>query len=96
MTGQGGAILDRFCRAVPFHSRQVQQQREARLALDERADRGAAQAEDEVAFPMAWHRPVRDFRRAIADHQRPRNEGLAPGADPLSGHPQGAPGAQAG
>jgi hypothetical protein len=36
----------------------MQQHRKARRALDQGADRRAAQAQDEVSFPVPWHSPV--------------------------------------
>ena len=52
MTGQRGAVLYAGSVAVTFHARQMQQNREARRSLDQRADRGTSQAQDQVTLPM--------------------------------------------
>jgi hypothetical protein len=41
----------------------VQQHREPGGALDERADRGLVEPDDQVAFPVARYSPVVDFGR---------------------------------
>ena len=48
---------------------QVHQHRVAGGAFDERGDRGlVGLAHDQVAFPVAGHRPVLDLGGAVADH----------------------------
>ena len=59
-----GPFLTRGCVAVAVHARQVQQHREPGGALDERADRGAVEPDDQVAFPVARARRGRRPRRA--------------------------------
>lgn len=68
--------------------RQVQEHGEAGRAFDQRADRRAAKAENEVTFPRAPNSPVTDSSWAVADHQRVGNEGLAavPGASEACDH----------
>ena len=82
--------------AVARHARQVQQHREPRRALHQRADRRAAQSQDEIPLPVARHRPVGRLRRTLADHDLGRDEGLAASAGARPRHPQRPPGAQAG
>jgi hypothetical protein len=51
--------------AVGLHARQ---QHQAAAAFDEHAHRGlVARALDEIAFPVAWHDAVVDFRRTHMD-----------------------------
>src|SRR3954464_10054667 len=94
--GQRRPVLLARCRAVARHRRQVEQYREPRRALDERADRGTPQPEDEVALPVARHRPVLRLRRPLADQDLGRDEGLAPSTGACPRHPQRPSGAQAG
>ena len=48
--------------------RQREQHHEAGLTFHKRGDRGQARlADDEVAFPVAGHRAVFHFRRALAE-----------------------------
>jgi hypothetical protein len=49
---------------------------EARRSLHQRADRGTAQPDDEVAFPMTRHGAVVSFGGTFADHDFGRYEGL--------------------
>lgn len=65
--GQRRTVLDPRHIAVAVHKGQVQGQRESGGALDERADRGALEAKDEVAFPVAGGRPILSLGRAFAD-----------------------------
>ena len=78
------------------HARQVQQQSEARHTLHQGANCGTAEAQDEVPFPVARHGAISCLRRALADHDLGRDEGLAPPARARSRHPQHPPGTQAG
>ena len=59
--GQRRAVV--HPRTLAAHRREVQQHREAARALDQRADRRAAQPEDQVAFPVPRDRPVLRPRR---------------------------------
>ena len=78
------------------HPRQVQQHREPRRALHQRADRGTVQPEDEIPFPVTRHCPVAHFCWALADHNLRYDESLAPTADARPWDPQRTPGAQTG
>ena len=76
------------------HRREVEQHREPAGALDESADRGATEPEDQVAFPVARNSPVFSFGGALADHDLVGQEALAaPSAG--SGDAQRPSGAQA-
>lgn len=96
MADKGWPILDRLGRPVLFHAGQVQEHGEAGRAFDQRADRRAAEAENEVSFPMTRNSPVTDLRRAVADHQRVGNESLAAVPGTFAGQPEGAAGPQTG
>src|SRR3546814_2804853 len=74
MTGQGWPVLDGLSRPISLHARKMQQHGEARGPFNERADRGTAKAEDEVAFPMSGDCPVFDLRWSLADHDGFRSE----------------------
>ena len=81
--------------AVAVLAGQVDQHREPGGALDQRADRGALEPDEQVAFPVPGNGPVLGLGGPFADQHlgrdvRPR---LLPGAG--SGHPQRPPGAQA-
>ena len=95
MAGQCGAVLHTGDVAVTFHARQMQQNREARRSLDQRADRGTSQAQDQVTLPMTRNRPIVGFLRPLADHDLRGNEGLAPPPESRPRHPQRSAGAQA-
>jgi hypothetical protein len=58
--GQGRPVLHTSSHGVR-HPRQVQQHREPRRALHQRADRATIQPQDEIPFPVARHRPVTHF-----------------------------------
>jgi hypothetical protein len=74
----------------------VNQHREPGRAIDQRADRGALESDDEVAFPVPRHGTVVGFGRTLAD-QDVRSD-MCPGFLPGPGarDPQGPAGAQAG
>ena len=74
----------------------MQQHREARGALDQRADRRAAKAQDEVSFPVSRHRSIGRFGGALTDHDLRRDKAFASPAYARPGHPQHAPCSQAG
>ena len=67
MPGQRGAVLDP--RAAPWSSMrgERQQHRESGRAFHQGPDGGAAQSDDQVTFPVSWHRPVCGFGGALAD-----------------------------
>ena len=64
-------------------------------ALDQRADRGALEPDEQVAFPVAGHGPVVGLGGPFADHHLGRD--VRPGllAGPGPGNPQRPSGAQA-
>ena len=74
----------------------MEQHREPRGALHERADRRAAQPEDQVALPMARHGPVGRLGRARADHDLGRHGGLVSSAGAGPGDAKRPTRAQAG
>ena len=88
-------VLDARPSTMTLHARQMQQHREARRALDQRADRRAAEPQDQVAFPVARHRPVIGFGRTLGDHDVGRDEVLASQADTRSRRAQGSSCSQA-
>src|SRR5438445_1784423 len=94
MAGERGTVLDSR-RAVAGHRRQVQQHREPAAALDERADRGAAEADDEVALPVPGHRAVLSLGRTLTDEDLAGHEVLAAAAGAGARHPQRPARAQA-
>ena len=96
MPCQRGSVLHASAHTVLCHPRQVQQHREPRCALYQRADRGTLQAQDEVAFPVTRHSPIGHFRRALADHDLRHDKGLASSATARPWHTQRPPGAQTG
>ena len=61
MAGERRTILYASFLAVTYHARQVQQHGEPRLALDQGSNGGAAKTENEITFPVSWHRTVGDF-----------------------------------
>ena len=77
-------------------ARKMQQHREARRALDQRADRRAAKTQDEVSFPVSRHGAIGCLGRTLADHDLGRDEALASPARARPRHPQHPPGSQAG
>jgi len=62
---------------VALHARQVQQHREAGAALDQRPDRGALEAQDQVALPVAGDGTVIRLGGPLADHHVGADEPLA-------------------
>src|SRR6266542_4588730 len=76
MAGQRGPVLGPGS-AVAVHARQVQQHREPGGALDQGADRGTVQSEDEVALPVPRHGAVVGLGGTLADHDRWGGELLA-------------------
>ena len=95
VTGERRPVLDPRLEAMAFHRRQAQQHREPGGAFDERADRRAVQAEDEVAFPVAGNGPIFDLGGAFADHDLRCDELLAASAGASSRHPKRPTGSQA-
>ena len=75
--GECGTVLDPKPFGVSAHARQMQQHREARRALDQGADRGAVQPEDQITLPMPGNRAVLGFGRALGDHELGVHERLA-------------------
>ena len=91
-----GPFFDARRVTVTCKAGKMQQHREARRALDQRADRRAAKAQDEVSFPVPWHRPIGRFGRTLADHDLRRDKALAAPAYARPRHPQHPPCSQAG
>ena len=77
------------------HAGQVEQHRESGGAFDQCADRGAAESDDQVAFPVSRNRSVRSLGGPLADHDLGAYKlfAAAPAAGPR--HAQRPPGAQA-
>lgn len=67
-----------------------------RGTLHQGADRGTAQPQDEISLPMARHRPVGRFRRALADQDFGTDMGFAPSVAARPRHAQRTASAQAG
>ncbi len=95
MAGERGTVLDPRT-GIVVHRREVQQHREPGSSLDEGADRGAAQAEDQIALPVAGHRAVLDLGGPLADQDRLAHETLAASSAAGSGNTQRPPGPQTG
>ncbi len=83
-------VLDAWPGTMTLHAREVQQHREACRALDQRADRRAADTHDQVAFPGPRHRSVIGFGRPLGDHDVGRDEALASEADTRAWRSQGS------
>ncbi len=96
MSGECGSVLHARLVAMVGHTRQMQQQSEARLALDQGANRGTAEAHDEIPLPMAWHGAISCLRGTFADHYLGRDEGFSSAAGARSRYSQRPPGTQAG
>ena len=75
---------------------QVQQHREAGGALDQGADHGPIEADDEVAFPVPGNCPILGFGGALTDPDLVGDELLAPSFGPGSWNTQSPAGAQTG
>ncbi len=69
------------------HARQAQQHHEPGRPLDERADRGAAKPEDQVALPVAGHGAILGLGGPLADHDLRPHEALAAAARAGARHP---------
>jgi hypothetical protein len=94
VTGQRRAMLGAGAVTV-VQRREVQQHREAAAALDERPDRRAAKAEDQVALPVPGDGPVLRIAGPLADHDLVGHEALATAADASAGDAQRPAGPQA-
>jgi len=57
--------------------RQVQQNRIACGAFDQRSDRRTRQPQDQIAFPVPGHRAILDRRRPLAEQYLGSDEGLS-------------------
>ena len=55
--------------AVTLFAWQVDEHRESSRALDDRADSGALEADQQVTLPVARHRTILDFGQAFADQR---------------------------
>jgi hypothetical protein len=91
-----GPVLHARPVVVARHAGQVEQHREPRPAFHQGADRGTAQTQDEIPLPVARHRPVGRFHRALADHHPGDDKGFASSTAARPRHAQRPPGAQAG
>src|ERR1700749_3713711 len=96
MSSERGSVLHASLVAMVHHAWQVQQQCEARHSFNQGADRGTANTQDEVAFPVARNGPINCLRWTLADHDLGRDEGLAPPARTRSRYPPHPPSTQAG
>ena len=87
MAGKGRAIFDSLAWLITLHARQMQQHREARRPLNQRANRRAIQAKDEVTFPVAWEQTFADLNWSLIDAGGTRNEAttVAARAAPTAG-----------
>ena len=72
---------------MPREPGKMQQHREACRALDQRANRRTAQAEDQVSLPMSRHRPIGCFGGTLTDHDFRRDIAFASPAYARPGHP---------
>jgi hypothetical protein len=93
MPGQRRTVLDPGAIAA-VHRRQMQQHREAAAALDQGADCGTAQPEDQVALPVPGNRTILGLARPLADHDLVRHEPLAATSSPGAGDAQRPPSPQ--
>jgi hypothetical protein len=66
----------------------MQQHSKARRALHQGADRGAAEAQDQITFPVSRHRTVGRLCRTLADHDLGKHEALASSARACPRDPQ--------
>lgn len=89
-------VLDGFFDSVTFHAWQVQEHCKPCRAFDQSADRGAAETEDEITFPVTGHRSVADLRGTVADHQCITKKGLTTATSPFARQPKRSTGTQAG
>ena len=96
VTRERWPVLHPWLLTAAFHWGKVQQHREPGGALHEGANRGLVEPDDQVAFPVARHRPVHDVGRPLGDHDLRGDERLAAAPRARPGHPQRAPGAQTG
>ena len=63
--------------------------------ITDRLNRRATQSDNQVTFPVAWHRPILCFGGALADHDCRSDELLAASSCTCPWHPQRPPGPQA-
>src|SRR5215217_1305311 len=96
MACQRRPVLEAWRVTMARQARKMQQHCEPGCALDQGADRRAAKTQDEVSFPVAWHRPIGRLSRTLADHDLRRDKTLAAPADACPRHPQHPSGSQAG
>ena len=67
IASQGGTILGCLLVPVSLLAWEVDEHREPGHAVDDGADRGTLQPDQQIAFPMAGNSAVLSFRRAFAD-----------------------------
>lgn len=96
VAGESRAVLGAGDDAVAVLAWQVDQRREPRGALDEGADRGAAQVDEQVASPVSGNNSVLDLVGALIAHHLRCD--VRPGllTCPCPEDSQRPPGAQAG
>ena len=78
------------------HAGQMQQHRQPSRALHQRADRRAAQAENNMALPVTRHRPVTYFGESFTDQHFGTDMGLASTTASRPRNPQRSTSPQAG
>src|SRR5512135_77235 len=67
VAAQRWAVLHRWLLTPALQPRQMYQERGPAAALDERADRGPARSDDQIALPMPRDRTIGGFGRALAE-----------------------------
>ena len=95
MARQRGTVL-RSPVTVAGHRGELQQHEKPGAAFDEGADRGAVEADDQVALPVAGNRSVLGLGRALADQDLLGHEALPARSAAGSGNAQRPPGPQTG
>jgi hypothetical protein len=90
-----GPVLHAVLDSVSFHSGKWQQDGAPSRPLDECADRGTVQPDDEVALPVSGHLAIVDLGGAAIEGDLGGDEAalVAPcAAGPCPGYPQRTPG----
>ena len=96
VSGEGRSVLLSRVRPMPGHGWKMKEHREARRSLDQRADRRAVQAQDQVALPVARDSPVIGLGWTFADHDLRSDEGFAAACGTGARNPERPSGAQTG
>src|SRR5712692_3026569 len=95
VAGQGRPVLDPRLGAVAIRSGKVQQHREPRGALDQRADRRPVEPDDQIPFPVSRDSTILDLSGAGADHDLRGDEAGTALPGPSTRHTQGSTSPQA-